>query len=667
MKMVSLGLFILLSAALSCKSPQNKSDPVEPVQPIADPPPIVKPGHDWKPDITPDPIVPPVTVIKDPDEASPANSLTFGRELKKGEAIQSNDGRFRLFFQNDANLVLMYKNQTLWGTDTWESEGERVVFGNDGNLMVLTHSKKVLWSSGTGGKDAKLVRLNNDGSLNIYDSNNKVIWTNNICCYPPGKPSDTKANIAGRWSEKGNWPLIPLHVLMMPDGKVLSFGTDDKGVQKAYTYDVWDPSLGLVNHAHKTLPNKQNTDTFCSAPTLAAASGNVIIPGGDTRNPPNKGIKNTLIFDSKKQTMSRGPDLANARWYTTSTTLPNGDIIVVGGSSDTRNAVTVPEIYSVKNNSWRTLMGAANGQIINDHEGKWFYPRQWVGPDGRIFGMTGDAMYWLSTSGDGSMQRVGKNLPNRSRSYTSAAVMYQPGKIVQMGGSVRGNVGSRASDGTITVDINGHEPVVTSEAPMANSRHWVSATVLPSGEVLATGGSAVENQLREPGFTAELWNPETKTFRPLNATKIARLYHSTSLLLQDGSVLIGGGGAPGPVTNLNAEIFYPPYLFDESEKFAARPIINSAPARVNYGHTAEVSTAGGEIKKIALIKLGAVTHSNDMEQRFIPLNFTTAGNKLRVQFPGSPNLAPPGYYHLFVLNAQGVPSISKIVHIPPPS
>ena len=66
---------------------------------------------------------------------------------------------------------------------------------------------------------------------------------------------------------------------------------------------------------------------------------------------------------------------------------------------------------------------------------------------------------------------------------------------------------------------------------------------------------------------------------------------------------------------------------------------------------------------MTLIKTGAVTHSFNMEQRFLGLPFTRSGNQLLVDAPASLNLATPGRYLLFVLDAQGAPSIARIVAV----
>src|SRR5262245_27250326 len=79
-------------------------------------------------------------------------------------------------------------------------------------------------------------------------------------------------NQTGAWSAVAPWPLIPVHTVLMPDGRVLTFGTNAVGKQTGYfIYDVWDPAGGL-NGGHLTLPNSTGTDLFCSA-TLVLPQG----------------------------------------------------------------------------------------------------------------------------------------------------------------------------------------------------------------------------------------------------------------------------------------------------------------------------------------------------------------------------------------------------------
>jgi len=73
------------------------------------------------------------------------------------------------------------------------------------------------------------------------------------------------------------------------------------------------------------------------------------------------------------------------------------------------------------------------------------------------------------------------------------------------------------------------------------------------------------------------------------------------------------------------------------------------------------------IGSASLIALGSVTHAFDENQRYVPLTFATNGNGLDVQAPTNSNLAPPGYYMLFLVDTNGVPSIASILRLPSPS
>ena len=594
------------------------------------------------------------------------NKLNPGEQLLPNQGLTSTDGRFRAIFQDDSNFVIYYKNRALWASNTSGQNGVQLAFQVDGNAVIYRADNSPVWATGTNNQGGTTLLMNNDGSLTVVGAGQKQLWTSGTCCYPPATPSDTRPMIVGRWGQQVDWPLIAIHSVLMPNSKVFTFGTNAQGVQGAQTiYDIWDPSLGTGANSHTTLPNQSNTDMFCGAPAILPATGDIIIPGGDQRTPAdrsNSGITDTLLLGAKTQTLSRAQYLTYGRWYENLTTLPSGESLVFGGVDGNRNVSPTPEIYAVSS-GWRSLLGANSPDLYAGGESKWWYPRNWIAPDGRVFGMTGNKMYYLDLSVPaGRMNILAAEVPATARSYISTAVMYQKGKIIQMGGSVGGNIDGRASDGAFEVDINGAQPVISKLNPMAYDRSWPTSTVLPTGEVLVTGGSAYTNQLIEPVLTAEMWNPVTKSFRPLANALTPRLYHSTSLLLADGSVLIAGGGAPGPLTNLNAEIYYPPYLFDAEGKLAPRLQITGANERQDYASIAPMSFSGtGTVARVTLIKSGAVTHSFNMEQRFLELPFTVQGTTVNVTMPANANLATPGYYLLHLIDDKGVPSPAKLI------
>ena len=454
-------------------------------------------------------------------------------------------------------------------------------------------------------------------------------------------------NVRGAWSPPFSWPLIAAHMILTPDGRILSYGTDGNGNQTGFfIYDVWDPAAGTTGGGHLTMPNISGTDIFCSSQVIMALSGDIFIAGGDNYvggGTTNTGNNNSNVFNAATNSLARGNNLNRPRWYSTSTTLLNGEIYVQGGNG----GGDLPEIRDTAG-GLRLLSSANTGGYSAT------FPRNFLAPDGRIFGFDNSGkMYYVTPGGSGLLTPVGQ-LPGAT-SWTASAAMFQPGRIIQMGG---------ASSAALVIDINGAQPVVTSTQSMSTQRQWVSATVLPDGKVLGTGGSSVENQLTGVNNSAELWNPATGTWTVGASAVNARLYHGSALLLPDASVLIAGGGAPGPLKNLNAEIYYPPYLFDAAGARAARPEIISAPDTVLPGGSFEIGVAGaGNIGRVSFIKTGSVTHSFNMDQRFLQLPFTANGGLLTAQLPSRAGDVPPGYYMLFVLNEQGVPSVARMVRV----
>jgi len=207
------------------------------------------------------------------------------------------------------------------------------------------------------------------------------------------------------------------------------------------------------------------------------------------------------------------------------------------------------------------------------------------------------------------------------------------------------------------IDLNDATPRWRFTQPMAFARKTPNATLLADGKVLVTGGSRsdVFNDPSQAVFSAEIWDPATETWATMAAMRTPRLYHSTAVLLPDARVFVSGGGgaSPGDVNHYDAEYFSPPYLFR-----GPRPTIDSAPASAGYGEqfTVVASDAAG-IGGITLVALSSTTHEFNVSQRFLRLSFAPAAeaNRFTVSAPDNPNLAPPGFYMMFVLNANGVP------------
>ena len=459
-----------------------------------------------------------------------------------------------------------------------------------------------------------------------------------------GAPQDV-----GQWGPVVDWPVVGVHVALLPNGKVLAYdsvgdnATESYPVQDHTRATVWDPATGSQTPV--------NVDTgfnvFCSG-LAHLVDGRLFLAGGNKDQALN-GIVQTHLFDPATNTWSLGPNMAAGRWYPSVTPLRNGEMLITSGRVDT------PEVRTLSG-ALRTLSTASLSLPL--------YPWMDVAPDGRAFYSGPDqTLRALDTTGTGAWQTLGQR-DSINRDYGGHAI-YDVGKMLVAGG------GPSTTDARV-VDFNSATPKVTATAPMAYGRRQHNLTVLADGSVLATGGNSSGAGLVDLNagvYPAERWNPATGQWSTLAAMQITRQYHSTALLLPDGRVLSSGGGICGTCDQVgylakNAEIFSPPYLYAPDGTLAPRPAIDSAPEATTYGAQFSVATADpASIRKVALVRLGAVTHSDNMEQRYIPLAVTPGTSSLTATAPANANIAPPGIYMLFLVDANGVPSVARMVSL----
>ena len=432
----------------------------------------------------------------------------------------------------------------------------------------------------------------------------------------------------GVWTDPFPWPIVPIHTMLLPDGRVLAIG-------RTGTAQVWDPATGEFT------PVPAPANLFCAGHALLP-DGRVFVAGGHIKD--GFGLPNITLFSGTTDSWSSLTPMSRGRWYPTTTVMGNGEVVILAGTDQDSLDVSIPEVWS--NGSLRQLTGASKKLA--------WYPRAWVAPDGSLYEAGPDQKtFFLSTTGAGKWT-AGPLRKFGQRNYGSA-VMYDDGKIIYAGGALTTNTAE-------IIDLNQATPTWSFTSPMAFARRHHTLTALPTGEVLATGGTAgtTFNDISTGVHAAEVWNPETGNWTTLASSAITRGYHGTSLLLPDGRILHAGSGeGAGAPDQRNAELYSPPYLLR-----GARPTISSAPASVAYGATFRVLTPdAGSITHVSFIRLGAVTHAFDENQRFQRLSFTADATGLTVTAPSSSNRAPPGHYMLFILNGDDVPSVAKIVQI----
>jgi WD40 repeat protein len=431
----------------------------------------------------------------------------------------------------------------------------------------------------------------------------------------------------------------------LPTGQVLASDAQGDGGDAR----LWNPSTNTFI----AVPNT-HTNIFCAG-HCALSDGRVLVVGGHAGA--HIGLTDANIFNPQTNAWTLVRPMNYPRWYPTATALPDGRVLVTSGEVNCDGCyVEIPEVYTPSNNTWTRLSGAP---LVLP-----YYPHMFVLPDGRVLA--------ASTSEDSIVTQI-LDLATQTWSVVDptpvdggSAVMFLPGRVMKSGTSADPDMPTRPSAAnTYVLDATGPSPSWEETAPMAFPRAYHNLTLLPDGTVLATGGGVTTDAVDLSGGVepVELWSPVTQTWTMLAELSVPRLYHSIALLLPDGRVLVGGGGrffgVSDPTDLFSAQIFSPPYLFK-----GPRPVITSAPAAASYGTTMTVQTPdAARIATVSLIKLGSVTHNFNEDQRFVPLAFTAGAGDLSVLAPGSPNLAPPGYYMLFIVDTNGVPSAATFVKV----
>lgn len=487
----------------------------------------------------------------------------------------------------------------------------------------------------------------------------------------------------------GRWDVLPtqnpvrsMHSVVLNNGKVLliagSGNSEENFNAGTFTSAVYDP----VNGTYKVIPTPK--DMFCSG-HVQLADGRVLVMSGNKAFPVAgghgyEGYKDSYIFDPVTETYSKTNDLNDGHWYPSATELGNGDIISFGGLREDSTGSVTAERWSAAQQQWLPFTQ------VNQTWSYWgLYPSMILMQDGRLF-YSGSHVFGNGTPGTGSSiydydantVTAISGLQNKDQRDQSASVLLPPAqdqKVLTIGG---GNIDSNPEANRLTdiIDLKAANPTYTvgPQIPQGTvdlgngkvaetgnqGKMYVSAVLLPDGKVLETGGGL--HNRANPVFEASMFDPATSTFDPVAADPEARGYHSSAFLLPDGRVMATGDNPGNGTWNHNVSIYTPPYLLK-----GTRPTITSViDNEWVYGDTQRI-TVDRPIVKAELIRPAAVTHSSDPNQRFVDLPLSVDGNNVDLNVTSNPNMAPPGWYMLFAVDANGVPSVAKWVHLQGPS
>ena len=465
--------------------------------------------------------------------------------------------------------------------------------------------------------------------------------------------SSGQVNVQGRWSTLPyTMPINPVHATLLNNGKVLVVaGSGADSTMNSFRAALWDPQTGNIT----TQP--VGWDMFCNG-MVVLPDGRPLIDGGTSQYNPFRGIANASVFDPVTSQFTDLATMRNGRWYPTVTVLPNGGVLASSGTTSTGSTNGSEEVFSPSIWSWSPAYAAGFTPPL--------YPRLHVLPNGNVFysGSGYQSRYYYPATHTWSGIVATTNFGDKRMYGTSVLLPLTPANnykpvVMILGGH------SPATATTELIDLSAATPAWQWGPSMSQPRIEMNAVILPSGKVLALGGSAVDEQASTASYNADLYDPASNAFSSAGKNAYPRLYHSVAMLLPDATVWVAGSNPPSAKNyEPRMELYQPAYMFDSSGNLAVRPTITFAPRFIYYGQTFTLTSPNAAtISSVVLIRPGAVTHAFDMEQRLVGLSYGIGSGVLSITAPPNPNIAPPGYYMLFVLDSAGVPSVATFVQL----
>ncbi|MEN3337570.1 MAG: hypothetical protein V7647_1246, partial [Acidobacteriota bacterium] len=465
-------------------------------------------------------------------------------------------------------------------------------------------------------------------------------------------PLHAQTNGQGQWKTLPyDMPINPVHLALTNNGKVLIVaGSGNVAAETNFRAAVWDPQAETI------VTQTVGWDMFCNGLAILP-DGRVLINGGNLQYDPFHGHLKNAAFDPVTGLFTDLQNMAHGRWYPTVTILGDGRAMAFSGLNETGATNTAVELYTV-GSGWSPEYPAGWTPPL--------YPRMHLLPDGTVLysgSGTGSRIFNPVTKGWSAV--VATTNYTGTRTYgTSVLLPLSPAdgykaRVMIFGG------GNPATASTEILDTSA-APLQWRYGPsMSQPRIEMNATILPNGKVLAVGGSKNDEDASTASLNADLYDPETNTFSSAGANVYPRLYHSGSLLLPDATVLLAGGNPARGTYETHMEIYSPAYLFNADGTPAIRPVISGvSPDGLNHGKVFQVQTSdAADITSVVLVRPGAQTHAFDMDQRLVRMSFTIGAGVLNVTAPPNGNIAPPGYYMLFILNSAGVPSTATFLKL----
>lgn len=451
------------------------------------------------------------------------------------------------------------------------------------------------------------------------------------CAAPLAATAQDGPAEAGLWKGPYDTPVVGIHSVVLPNGRILQ-----------WSYPVFDPE---VTHAVVLDPRAKEARfapldvfAFCGGQSVLP-SGHVLVGGGSlVIDDVTRGLPTTRLFDPSTETWHAFPDMLLGRYYPTQLSLGEGRTLSLSGLDQFGRSNPLVEAFGALGR-WGLLLGAEAALDL--------YPFVHLLSNGDVF-VAGPGNLSLALDvGARRWRPVAFTLSPDRHHGTSVLVPGARDRVMLVGG------GSPPTAACETIDVrtdggpSHFEPTGSLHVP----RSHPNVVILPDSTILAVGGETPDGGA---AMAAEIYDPATGTWRLAAAMRVPRTYHSTAVLLPDGSVL-----ASGSDLEFRSEIYRPPYFFR-----GARPRLASAPDAAAWGETIAVGTPdAARIASVAFVRPAATTHSVNADQRLVPATFAAAPGGLSIDVPADPNELPPGFYMLFIVDSAGRPSRAKFVRV----
>lgn len=413
------------------------------------------------------------------------------------------------------------------------------------------------------------------------------------------------------------------------------------------------------------------------------------LEGNDTRNVYGQGGPMTLDkqdfrgddktyeFDPIEEKYIRVGDLKESRWYASLPVLTNGDVLAVSGLDNTGIITETTERYDTKSRTWEW---GPNQEFPT-------YPALFRTKDPNVLFFSGSsAGYGPADKGrepgfwnvEQDTFKPVSGLRDTNILETSASVMLPPKKgsndgsqswkiMVSGGGGIGESV--LVTDRTDIIDLDQPEPAYTPGPNLPTSLRYINMSVTPWDEVFASGGTKdYRSKGNSYSYNSLMMDLSSGSLKPMAEEIVGRGYHSGSLLLKDGRILVFGNDPLfSDKDNFQVgkfeqriEIFTPPQYFRNQH-----PTINGdfSPQITRGQRLSFTSPDADQLKTARLIPPSSSTHVTNIEQRSVGAVLTKENNNLTIDIPSDENLLPNGWYMLFLVNGDDMPSVAKMVQI----